>query len=233
MNQETCLIMCLLPLVVFYLTNPNAAIIRSLSTAKTNELTGDCCCIISVICQWRNRQKKQFLGAVAHGWKNIVADINGTAPVIQISKNLNMEDSPLLVIDLDVWGSWMLMKLSKASWISTICGSYLSMRYRFDVPSQLLMEGSGASIQWDKSGIKVGTLRADRLFELFSQHFIISTWKAKEIAHALATNGMIMNIANLAQNYAFKDQLGNATRNFGSEYQILNLIIWNESNIVA
>ena len=40
----------------------------------------------------------------------------------------------------------MLMKLSKASWVLTISGSYLSMRYRFDVPLQLLIEGKGASI---------------------------------------------------------------------------------------
>ena len=195
MNRETTYsVVRLLPLEVVYSTNPVAALTRALSTAKTPELTDDYHRMASVMSEWRNRQKNRFLQALAHTRKKIVVDVDVAAPVILIPENPNKEDSLLLVIDLgrlrlsnadeniegvmDFDNTWKLA----LNEIQVQCSSTATYRIERGINSTR------------RSGMEVGTLRAQKLVEPFSLHFIISTRIANETPHALASNGTIVNV---------------------------------------
>ena len=90
----------LFPLEMVYSTVPFEALSRILATVKTPELAEDYHRMASRIFDWRQKQKKRLLQALAHKGKTIVVDVDVTAPVLLIPETLDRDDSPLLVLDL-------------------------------------------------------------------------------------------------------------------------------------
>jgi len=90
----------LFPMEIVYSTVPFEALTRLLSTVKTPELAEDYHRMASRVYQWRERQKKRFLQALAHRDKKIFIDLDVTAPVLIVPEVFDRYESPMLVLDL-------------------------------------------------------------------------------------------------------------------------------------
>ena len=87
-----------LPLEIVYSTTPVEALSRILSTANL-EFSDDYHRVASRVYEWRDRQRKRLLQALAHKRKNIFVDIDVGAPVLLVPENSSRK-SPMLVMDL-------------------------------------------------------------------------------------------------------------------------------------
>lgn len=90
----------LAPMEIIYSTVPFEALTRVLATIKTPELADDYHRMAGRVHEWREKQKRRLLQALAHRGKIMVIDVDVTAPVLLIPETLGQAESPLLVIDL-------------------------------------------------------------------------------------------------------------------------------------
>ena len=90
----------LYPLEVVYATVPVESLSRVLATVKTPELSDDYHRMAGRVYEWRDKQKKRLLKALAHKEKKIIVDVDITAPVLLIPETFSHMDSPMVVIDL-------------------------------------------------------------------------------------------------------------------------------------
>ena len=90
----------LFPLEIVYSTVPFEALSRVLATVKTPELADDYHRMAGRVYEWREKQKKRLLQALAHKGKEIIVDVDVTAPVLLVPEAFDRDDSPILVLDL-------------------------------------------------------------------------------------------------------------------------------------
>ncbi|CAB9511549.1 Putative vacuolar protein sorting-associated protein [Seminavis robusta] len=88
------------PLEIVYSTVPFEALSRVLASVKTPELADDYHRMAGRVYEWRERQKRRLLQALAHESKKIFVFVDISAPVLLIPESVYRADSPLLVLDL-------------------------------------------------------------------------------------------------------------------------------------
>ena len=91
---------CLYPLEIIYSTVPVEGLSRVLAAVKTPELSDDYHRMASRVYEWRERQKKRLLEALAHEGKRILVDVDVAAPVLLVPETSDGSESPMLVLDL-------------------------------------------------------------------------------------------------------------------------------------
>lgn len=97
-GSTTATVVRVLPFEIVYSTAPVEALSRILGTANV-ELSNDYHRIVSRLFDWRERQRRRLMRALAHRQKKILVDLDIGAPVLLLPERSDC-DSPLVVVDL-------------------------------------------------------------------------------------------------------------------------------------
>lgn len=90
----------ILPMEIVYSTLPVEGLSRVLATIKTPELVDDIHRMASAAHDWRERQKRKLLQALAHKHKKIVVDVDVGSPELLIPEDIDLYNCPILAVDL-------------------------------------------------------------------------------------------------------------------------------------